>query len=204
MQSDDLLSVARRFRLLRSVTLGVVFCLFLASCGGGDGSDAEADELARLIGEGIWANAQADIARGEAPPIEYTRADSDCVARAIVEEAGLEALADAGITVEAARTDPNFIDNSDAPSLDSATQSRVFDAIDGCIDFGEVLSGVFSAAYDISEASAECLTSGLLDEESARSAVVSSFFGGGASDAKVDMIILDLLGECLTDEELER
>jgi len=189
--------------------LSIAFALVIAACSGGN---SDADELADAIGEGLWAEAQADIAASTLP-FELTEADADCLGEVLVDAIGFQTLVDAGVTVENLE-DPDFQIDDEANSFleDPETAEAIVGGMTDCVDFGEVMSEMFSSEMGVSQESAECLIDGLLEQEAVSSAFSQAIVGGILGDETVDPFqdgdpemlgaMFDLMGRCLTDEEI--
>lgn len=201
LAAEEVSEIVKRWILL--IALSVV----LTACGGGD--DAEGNELAGLIGEKIWLDAQEDVTAGGTAP-DLSRAEADCFGRAMVDTVGYESFRDAGITVEAVSQDPELV-REPFETLDLSTDAglELFDALQVCYDFEAAFAGLMAGAGGLSQASARCYVDGLFGNESFRLAIAESMVGGsgtslGGSDPVLASLAADLMGECLTDEELAR
>ena len=192
----------------RGLILSLTVALMVAACSGG----GDADELADAIGEGLWAEAQADI-EASTLPFEFTEADADCLGEVMVDAIGFQTLVDAGVTVENLK-DPDFQIDDEANTFleDPETAEAIADGMTRCVDFGEAMSEMFSSEMGVSPQSAECLIDGLMEQEAFSSALNQAIVGGILGDETVDPFqdgdpemlgaMFDLMNECLTDEEI--
>ena len=195
----------RSNRMVRRFAIGAAVALIVSACGGGDsGGSSEEQALINAMGDALWADMQDD---GDLPE-EINEESADCVAETVVETVGYEQLQDAGITAEALES--TSLEDLPDPTED-LSDARAAELADGtldCINFEELIAQQFAADGSVSEESARCVASGLLDEGGFREAMVEGMIGGDAAfdaaaeDSTIAAAMFQTMADCLNPDEL--
>jgi hypothetical protein len=174
-----------------------VVILALACCGGGD----EATELSDAIGESLWRQSQADPETETFLP-GFTEDDADCLGELTVDVIGYENLVEAGVTPESVRE----VGALSLPSVPTEQEDTFIEGMVECFDFPAALTAAAASDMGISEESARCLIDGLMEDPAFRSSMKDAVFAASSGDPFSDPeamgALFDLVGTCLTDEEL--
>jgi hypothetical protein len=163
----------------------------LAGACGGDGDDAQAHSDA--IADGMMNNVDPDS------PLD--REQAECFGDEVVARMGTDRLAAVGLSIE-------DLENGAAPGsvdLSDDDVAAMTDAVTRCIDFGRIFVDEMTADLALSDESAGCLVDAINEADFLRAFAESSFIDDAVApelEAEMFRTLFDLLGECLTPEEL--
>lgn len=192
-------------KALAAIALAGAFAFVAASCGGGDegGNGGSGSSEGQVYEEAIVA-AFREADDGEESPIPEE--DARCAADRFVGILGVDRLVSAGITPEEIRNSQSL--SEVVPDLTTEEANQLTEAIYECIDFSAVFAAGFasSAAADgvtLPEDKLACLGENFEKSDRLREAFATSILTGVDPDFETDTdLILEILGDCLTIEEL--
>ncbi len=179
----------------RLAALMVGCIVVVAACGGDDGASLNEEEqaLADLIASEILEDDE-----GDAPPLSTEQAQ--CIGDESVAAIGFDRMVEIGLGPDAlgAGTD---IEDVDVPD---AEVDAIVDVYFDCVDVKALFTQGLLETGDVSEDSAECVADGI-EDRFVRNALEAGIRGedfGPEDDPELLQSLLQVLGDCLTPEEL--
>ncbi len=178
---------------IRLFTVVIAFGLLVASCGD-DGASRSAEEQA--VVDALVVDMQSDTT----PEEDFTEDQMRCLAEGIVTEAGIERLAEVGITADEVG-DPEAAFRTLSDDEVNAIGGRALE----CIDYAQAF--VDSMMEDgVSQESGDCLVESLQETDFFLAAFVAGMRGSDfdpGSDGEFLQAFVTGAGECFTEAEFE-